>query len=414
MMLPLCADRRRHSGTRLLQTNTRLERLDDYPFARLNALLAPITPRANRQPIVMSVGEPQHEPPALLAETVARHADSWNKYPPMAGTPAFRQAVADWLTWRYRLPRGMIGPEKHILPVSGSKEGLFLAGILAVPDEKNGKRPAALLPNPYYLVYLGAVGLSGAEPVYLDATAETGFLPDLDAIPEATLARTSLFFLCSPANPQGTAASLDYLKKAVRLAREHGFILVIDECYAEIWDKERPAGGLEACAALGGALDNVLVFHSLSKRSSAAGLRSGFVAGDPRLIERFLRLRNYGGTQVPIPLQEAATALWRDEAHVEANRAAYRSKFDTAERVLGDRFGFYRPAGGFFLWLDVGDGVQAAETLWREAAIRTLPGHYIAHPQDGPNAGTRYIRVALVHDDETIAAGLERMVRVLG
>jgi succinyldiaminopimelate transaminase len=397
-----------------LQTNTRLERLDDYPFQRLNELLAPITPRANRQPIAMSVGEPQHDPPPILAETVAKHAAAWNKYPPMAGTPAFREAVAAWLTRRYRLPQGMIGSEKHILPVCGTKEGLFLAGLLAVPDQKNSRRPAALVPNPYYLVYTGSAALSGAEPIYLDATAETGFLPDLDAIPEETLARTALFFLCSPANPQGTAASLGYLKRCIELARQFDFVLVVDECYAEIWDKAPPAGALEACAALGGRLDNVIVFHSLSKRSSAAGLRSGFIAGDPKLIDKYLRLRNYGGTQVPIPLQEAATALWRDEAHVEENRAKYRSKIDTAERVLGKRYGFYRPPGGFFLWLDVGDGVKASAALWREAAIRTLPGGYIAHPQNGRNAGAPYIRVALVHDDETIAAGLERMVQVLG
>jgi N-succinyldiaminopimelate aminotransferase len=397
-----------------LETNTRLERLDEYPFALLNTLLAKATPRANREPIVMSVGEPQHAPPPLLAETVAAHSQFWNKYPPMTGTPEFRAAVAAWLGRRYRLPAGMLEADRHVMPLAGTKEGLFLAGILAVPEAKAGKRPAALLPNPYYLVYVGAAAMSGAEPVYLDAHAETGFLPDLDAIPETVLARTSLFYLCSPANPQGVAASLDYLKKAITLARHYGFVLLIDECYAEIWDKTPPAGGLEACAALGGALDNVLVFHSLSKRSNAAGLRSGFVAGDATLIQRFTRLRNYGGTQVPLPLQAAATALWREESHVEANRALYRRKFDVAERVLGKRFGFYRPPGGFFLWLDVGDGVKAAEALWREEAIRTLPGAYITHTNGPVNAGARYIRVALVHDDETVAAGLERMARVLG
>jgi aspartate/methionine/tyrosine aminotransferase len=256
--------------------------------------------------------------------------------------------------------------------------------------------------------------MSGAEIRYLPCTAEHNFLPDLDALDPATLDRTSLFFLCSPANPQGTVADLAYLKKAIALARRHDFVLVVDECYAEIYDRAPPPGGLEACAALGEDLRNVVVFHSLSKRSSAAGLRSGFVAGDPELIAGFLRLRNYGGTQVPLPLQAAAAALWREETHVEENRAAYRRKFDAAQSVLEGKLGFYRPAGGFFLWLDVGNGEAASVKLWREAAIRTLPGAYVSHAGPGEaNPGARFIRIALVHDEQTIAAALERMVRVL-
>jgi N-succinyldiaminopimelate aminotransferase len=397
-----------------LQLNTRLDRLGEYPFARLAQLLADVAPRANETPVMMSVGEPQHEPPAFVAETIAANAHLWNKYPPMGGTDEFRAAVAAWLTRRYRLPPGLVTAERHILPVSGTKEALFLIGLLAVPEEKRGTRPVALLPNPYYLVYAGAAAMSGAEIRYLPCTAEHDFLPDLDALDPALLDRTALFFLCSPANPQGTVADLAYLKKAIALARRHDFVLVVDECYAEIWDRAPPPGGLEACAALGEGLDNIVVFHSLSKRSSAAGLRSGFVAGDARLIAGFLRLRNYGGTQVPMPLQAAAAALWRDEAHVEANRAAYRRKFDAAERVLDGKLGFYRPPGGFFLWLDVGDGEAAAVRLWREAAIRTLPGAYVSHALPGEaNPGARFIRVALVHDEATIAAALERMVRVL-
>jgi N-succinyldiaminopimelate aminotransferase len=396
-----------------LSSASRLDRLDTYPFAQLASLLAEVTPRANERPILMSVGEPQHQPPPLLAETVARNAELWNRYPPMAGTPELRAAAAGWLARRYGLPAGMIEPERHLLALSGTKEGLFLAALAVVPEEKRGRRPAVLVPNPYYLVYAGAAAVSGADIVYLDATPETGFLPDLEALDEATLERTAALYLCSPANPQGAIASLAYLKRAIGLARAHDFVLVADECYAEIYDSEKPPGALEACRALGGSLDNVLVFHSLSKRSSAAGLRVGFVAGDPRLVARFAHLRNYGGCQVPLPLQAAAAALWQDEAHVEANRALYRSKFDVAERVLGGRFGFYRPPGGFFLWLDVGDGEEAARRLWREAAIRVLPGGYTAHETNGRNPGARYIRLALVHDDDTIAAALERLRRVL-
>jgi N-succinyldiaminopimelate aminotransferase len=402
------------NGVTPVTINPRLDGLGGYTFAELNTLLAPVAPRANETPVVMSVGDPLHAPPAFLAETVARHADVWNKYPPMQGTPAFRAAVAAWLTRRYKLPAGYVSADRHILPLAGTKEGLFMAALLAVPETKAGQRPAVLLPNPFYVCYQGGAGMSGGEPVYLDATAATGFLPDLDAIDEATLERTALFYLVSPGNPQGGCASLDYLKRAIALARKYDFVLALDECYAEIYDKTAPVGGLEACAALGGEPANVLVFHSLSKRSSAAGLRSGFVAGDPKLIAGFTRLRSYGGCQVPLPIQEAATALWSDEAHVVENRALYRQKIDVAEDVLKGRLGFYRPPGGFFLWLDVGDGVKASERLWREAAIRTLPGSYMARPNaSGANPADPFIRVALVHDNATIGAALERMLRVL-
>jgi N-succinyldiaminopimelate aminotransferase len=413
------AQRHALGGSRglLLPTNSRLARLADNPFVRLNALLAESPPQRNEAPILMSLGEPQHETPPLAARVIAENAALWNRYPPYFGTPEYRAACAAcaaWLARRYRLPDGMITPERHVLALSGTKEGLFQLALLAVPEAKAGRSPAVLLPNPYYLVYAGAGAMIGAETVPLDATAATGFLPDLDAIRPQTLERCALFYLCTPANPQGAVADRDYLAKAIKLARDWDFVLAVDECYGEIYDREPPTGALEACLALGGDLRNLLVFHSLSKRSNAAGLRCGFVAGDPDLIARFQHLRSYGGAQVPLPLQQAATALWQEEAHVEANRALYRRKFDIAEARLGGRFGFYRPPGGFFLWLDVGDGEQAAKRLWREAALRTLPGAYTARGSGSENPGQRYIRVALVHDDATIAAGLDRLLQVLG
>lgn len=373
-----------------------------------------VVPRSNEPMIPMAVGEPQHAPPAMLARILAEKADLWNRYPPPPGTLEYREACAAWLARRYRLPQGMVTGEHHVLIVNGTKEALFLCPQMAVPQEKAGRQPTVLMPNPYYNVYNGGATLAGAEPVYLDCTKETGFLPDLDAIPEPLLARCALFYLCSPANPQGVIADLTYLKKAIALARAYDFVLAVDECYGEIYDRAPPPGALEACAQLGGALDHVLVFHSLSKRSNAAGLRCGFVAGDPHLIERFQHLRSYAGAQVPLPIQDAAIALWGEENHVEANRALYRRKFDIAEQVLGRDFGFYRPEGGFFLWLDVGDGEKAALTLWREAALRTLPGAYTARTNPGcENPGQRYIRIALVHDDATVEAGLRRLRRVL-
>ncbi len=393
--------------------STRLARLADNPFARLAELLAPVTPRATLPPLLMSVGEPQHETPPLVARVIAESSDLWNRYPPMQGTPEYRAAAAAWLQRRYRLPAGLISGERHVLALCGTKEGLFQVGLLAVPERKAGQTPAVLLPNPYYLVYLGGATMAGAEVVPLDATREAGFLPDLDAIAPALLERTVLLYLCSPANPQGAVADLDYLKRAIRLAREHDFVLAVDECYCEIHGDLVPPGALEACVALGGDLKNVLVFHSLSKRSSAAGLRCGFVAGDPELIRRFEHLRSYGGAQIPLPLQRAAVALWQDEAHVIENRARYRRKFEIAEEVLGRRLGFYRPAGGFFLWLDVEDGESAARALWQEAALRTLPGAYIARGEGEGNPGRRYIRVALVHDEATVAEGMQRLRSVL-
>jgi N-succinyldiaminopimelate aminotransferase len=406
--------RQDHAREHRVPLNPQLDTLSDYPFEALRTLLNPVTPRVNDAPIVMSVGEPQHQPPPLLTETLTAHAHEWNKYPPMAGTPELREAIVAWLARRYRLPSGALDPDRHVLTLAGTKEGLFLLSSLVVPRLKGGFRPVVLVPNPYYLVYNGAATMAGADAVFLDATRDNGFMPDLAAIPRETLERTALFYLCSPANPQGTIASLDYLKQAIALARRYDFVLAVDECYAEIYDRAPPPGALEACAELGDGFANVVAFHSLSKRSSAAGLRSGFVAGDPRLIAHFRHLRDYGGCQVPLPIQAAATALWRDEAHVEENRTRYRRKFDIAEAAIGGRFGFYRPQGGFFLWLDVGDGEEAALRLWREAAVRVLPGGYTARAADGrENPGSRYIRLAIVHEEAILEAAFARIARVL-
>jgi aspartate/methionine/tyrosine aminotransferase len=394
--------------------NERLGQLGDNPFTRLNVLLADIVPRSNERPLVLSVGEPQHAPPSWVAEVVASHADQWNRYPPIMGTDEFRTAAGDWLTRRYDLKPGFLDPFRHLLPLAGTKEGLYLAAQLAVPTQKAGKRPAALIPNPFYQTYRGAAIMAGAEMVPLPATRATGFLPDFAALDPDLLDRTALAFLCTPANPQGAIADLDYLKQAIRLARQHDFVLIVDECYSEIYDRDPPPGALEAAQALGQGLGNLLVFHSLSKRSNGAGLRAGLVAGDEALIRHFFTMRSYGACQLSLPIQAAATALWRDEAHVIENRNRYRTKVDIAERVLGGRFGFYRPQGGFFLWLEVGDSEAAALALWREAGVKTVPGSYLGlDDAQGFNPGAGYLRVALVHDDATVAEALTRMVRVL-
>ncbi len=396
--------------------NSRLEALRDSPFKRLADLIAASGPRTNLMPIDLSVGEPQHQPPAFIRSLIDRRADSWNRYPPLNGTPEFRKACADWLVHRYRLPEGMIDPETMISPCAGTREGLYMAATLGITAENGGHaRPLALMPNPFYQVYVGAALLAGAEPIFLPATRETGFLPALEALDSATLERTQLMYLCSPANPQGAVADLDYLKRVLALAREHDFLLVMDECYAEIYTTEAPpTGSLEAAAALGGSLDNLLVFHTLSKRSSAPGLRSGFAVGAPHAMALFHRLRTYSCAATPVATLEAATALWRDEAHVVETRAAYRAKFDIAERLLKGRLGFYRPAGGFYLWLEVGDGEAAARRLWAEAGVKALPGAYLTRPgADGANASRSYIRLALVSGLEETEEALTRVANIL-
>ncbi|MFI4988948.1 MAG: aminotransferase class I/II-fold pyridoxal phosphate-dependent enzyme [Alphaproteobacteria bacterium] len=368
-------------------------------------------------PIDLSVGEPQHQPPAFIRSIIDGRSDTWNRYPPLNGTPELRKACADWLARRYRLPVGMIDPETMISPCAGTREGLYMAATLAITAQngKGGVLPLALMPNPFYQVYVGAAVLAGAEPAFMPATRETGFLPALEALDPAELARAQLMYLCSPANPQGATADLAYLKRLIALAREHDFLLVMDECYAEIYTTAAPpTGALEAAAALGGSLDNLLVFHTLSKRSSAPGLRSGFAVGAPHAMTLFHRLRTYGCAATPVAVLDAATALWQDEAHVVETRAAYRAKFDIAERLLKGRLGFYRPAGGFYLWLDVGDGEAAAKRLWGEGGVKALPGAYLTRPAaDGTNASKSYIRLALVSGLEETEEALTRVANIL-
>jgi len=402
--------------------NRRFAALDEFPFRRLAAMLAEAGPPAERPLIDLSIGEPQHAPPPLLAMTLDAHAALWNKYPPPSGTPEFRRAAADWLVRRFALPEGWLEPDRHVLPVAGTKEALFLVGVAATdPDASLGRPAAVLMPNPLYSTYQGGAVLAGAEPVLLPATSETGFLPDLDAVPPADLERATLCYLCTPANPQGVVAGKAYLAKAIQLARAHDFMLVVDECYAEIYDKEPPPSALEVAAELGGSLDHLIVMHSLSKRSSAAGLRSGFVAGDPDFLTHFLRIRAYGGAVQPLPVMAAAAALWADDTHVRENRDRYRRKIDVAAEALAGKAGFYRPPGGFFLWLDVGDGVAVATELWRRHHIKTLPGAYLtatvgASPvvdPEGRDPGARYLRVALVQEPEVLDPALRQLAAVI-
>lgn len=401
--------------------NPRLKDLIPYPFERLTKLLDGRAPPPGTEPILMSLGEPRHEPPAFVAETLAGAAADWGRYPPLRGTPEFRAAVADWLTGRFGLPQGLVSPDANVLPVAGTREAIFMFALAAVPPEApdgSGEPPLVLVPNPLYHVYSGAAVMAGAEPVFLPATAATRFLPDFANLDAETLRRTALVYLCSPSNPQGSAMPLEDLQALIGLAMDHDFVVAVDECYSELYFEAPPAGALQAAASFGdragAALNHVVVFNSLSKRSSAPGLRSGFIAGGADLIEAFAALRNFASVQSPLPVIAAAEKLWRDETHVAAGRARYREKLDLADDTLDGRYGFYRPDGGFFLWLEVGDGMDAARRLWTEAGLRVLPGGCLCPPGEAlGRPGAAYIRLALVHEPDTIAEALHRLQRVL-
>lgn len=386
------------------------------PFPRLRRLLDGIAPGGT--PIEMTIGEPRHPMPAFLMDELNASAAGFAKYPPINGTPELRKSISDWLGRRYGLA-GAIDPELHILPLNGSREGLFTAIFPAIDRRPKTPRPAVLIPNPFYQAYLAAALGAGAEPVMLAATAATGFLPDLDALAtdHALLGRTAAFFLCSPANPQGAVASPAYLERAIRLARQHDFMLFADECYSEIYPVQPPPGALEIAQAATGSLANVMALNSLSKRSNLPGLRSGFAAGDPEFIERFTQFRNVAAPQMPLPVMAASTAVWQDEAHVEASRRLYQEKFDAAAAILGNQFGDVRPAGGFFLWLEmsqIGGGEAAAVTLWKRCGVKVLPGAYLAYEDDkGADPASAYVRIALVQDLATTRTALERLVSVL-
>jgi aspartate/methionine/tyrosine aminotransferase len=303
------------------------------------------------------------------------------------------------------------------LPLNGSREGLFSAVFPALARKASDARPAVLIPNPFYQAYAAAAAASGAEPVFLDSAGTTN-LPVLDAVDENLLQRTAALYLCSPSNPQGAVADEGYLAAAIALARRFDFMLFADECYSEIYSGSQPPGVLETALAADGSFANVVTFNSLSKRSGLPGLRSGFIAGDPALIAPFARFRNVACPQVPLPIQQVSVAAWSDEEHVEQGRALYRENFDVADAVLQGRYGYRRPQGGFFLWLDMapfGGGEEAVKTLWKGCGVRLLPGKYLARTgASGANPGVNHVRVALVHDSSTTGEALERIVATLG
>ena len=386
------------------------------PFTRLRRLLDGVAP-GHDKPIEMTVGDPRETMPGFVADRLVEAKALLGSYPPTRGSEDLRRAIGTWIERRYGLA-GQIDPLREVHPLNGSREGLFYAIFPAIGRKRVTGQPAVLLPNPFYHAYLGSVLAVNAEPVFLDATDATGHLPDLDALAKDTdtLERTVAFYLCSPANPQGAVASPEYIARALALARKHDFMLFFDECYSEIYSGAPPTGGLEAAADTPERFANIVVFNSLSKRSNLPGLRSGFCAGDARFLDTLAEIRNSIAPQVPGPTQHASAAVWAEEQHASANRAAYRAKFDLCDKVVGDRFGYKRPDGGFFLWLDMaqfGGGSNAAVTLWQRSGVKVLPGCFLAQTaEDGINPGDDYVRVALVADLPTLKDALERMLEL--
>ena len=386
---------------------------DGNMFVQLGALLDPITPPAELPILDMSIGEPQQPPAKLLTDSVLRYNHKWQFYPKATGSSHFTGAVETYMARRWPDAAGL-ADQSQIIPVPGTREPLHLLGHLVSGSKANA---AALVTNPFYHAWRAGALASGGEIIYLNSAANHNFLPDLQALNPATLDRTSILFLCSPTNPQGSVMDLDYLVAALRLARAHDFLLVMDECYTDIWRGNPPAGMMQAAAFLAtkdGAkishdpLANMVVLNSLSKRSGAAGLRAGFMVGDRQVITQYLKLVANGGSLVPTPLLSVAADLYKDEAHVADIREHYNANFALVERHLG----ISPPQGGFFLWLKVDDDVRFVTRLMAEQAVRALPGSFMGVETDDGNPGTGYVRLALVHNAKITDEALGRIAKI--
>lgn len=394
-----------------MQYPDRFADLPEYAFPRLRRLLQD-TPQGGEL-LSMSIGEPRHPIPEFVPEVLAQNAHLYAKYPPNDGAPELLEAISGWISRRY----GVTKQADEILPLNGTREGLFAACMALCPERKNGERPTVLLPNPFYQCYAVAALAAGAEPVFVPATADSAFLPDFHTVPEALLKRAAIIYMCSPSNPQGAVADAPWWGRLMDLAQAHDIRIFADECYSEIYRDTPPAGAIEVAHARGVDPERMVIFHSLSKRSNLPGLRSGFAAGGRGAIAQMRQLRNYAGAPLPLPAQIAAAATWADEAHVIQNRALYQEKFALSDRMLGNCPGYHAPEAGFFLWLKVADDEAATKQLWADHGIRVLPGRYLARDTDaalgGGNPGAGYIRAALVAPKDEITRGLSAIADLL-
>ena len=391
--------------------NPQLARLQPYPFERLRALFTGVTPNPAQKPISLSLGEPKHPTPTLLLEALAAGAKSLANYPTTGGAPALRDAIATWLERRHGLTT--LDPLTQVLPVLGSREALFAFAQTVIDASRVGA--TVVVPNPFYQIYEGAALLAGATPYCVNSLAANSYAPQWDEVPERIWIRTQLIYVCSPDNPTGRVMNMDEWQKLFELSDRHGFIIAADECYSEIYFDEGnpPLGSLAAAKALGReGFPRLITFGSLSKRSNAPGLRSGYVAGDAALIKAFLLYRTYHGSAMSPAVAAASIAAWSDEAHVRANRAQYAEKFARLTPRVAAVCPTVAPDAAFYLWAKVaGDDAEFARRLYADEALTVLPGSYLARDADGANPGRGYIRIALVADLDECTEAIDRLVR---
>lgn len=393
--------------------NPHLQQLQPYPFERLRQLFTELAPPADRTPISLSIGEPRHASPAFVLAEIAANLERLSNYPSTAGIPELRQSVAAWLQRRFGLPA--VDAEHQVLPVNGTREALFAFAQATVTPDCGAM---VMSPNPFYQIYEGAALLAGATPHFINCTADSALLPDFASVTADQWQRCQLLYLCSPGNPTGAVVPLAQLQQLIALAREHDFIIAGDECYSEIYFDEAtpPPGLLQACAAMGDSeYRNCVVFHSLSKRSNLPGLRSGFVAGDARVLRQFARYRTYHGCAMPLHHQLGSIAAWNDEAHVQANRQLYRDKFAAVLALFEGKLAVTAPDAGFYLWprLD-GSDTEFARQLYARENVTVLPGSFLAREAHGINPGANHLRLALVAEPGQCLEAARRILRCLG
>jgi N-succinyldiaminopimelate aminotransferase len=402
--------------------NPNLSLLQPYPFQKLRDLFHGVSPSPAHAPINLSIGEPKHATPVFIKESLAHNLDGLANYPTTQGSAALRESIAAWIARRYG---ATLDPAKEVLPVNGSREALFAFAQTVVdaaspaPAAKgagvsrlDSHKPVVISPNPFYQIYEGAALLAGATPYFLNTLPQNGFAMDFDAVPQAIWQRTQLVYACSPGNPTGKVMGFDDWKKLFDLSDRHGFVIAADECYSEIhFDEDRPPmGALTAARKLGRGLERLVVFNSLSKRSNVPGLRSGFVAGDASLLEKFLLYRTYHGSAMNPAVQAASAAAWADEVHVVENRRLYREKFHAVTPLLREVLEVSLPDAAFYLWArtPIAD-TDFARRLYRDYNVTVLPGSFLAREAHGVNPGTNFIRIALVAEPQECLEAAERI-----
>ncbi|WP_151670290.1 succinyldiaminopimelate transaminase [Nitrincola schmidtii] len=390
--------------------NNDLNKLHPYPFEKLAELTRDIKPAEHLNAISLGIGEPKHASPALVVDAVRNNLAGLSNYPTTKGILTLRQAIADWATRRFDLKVGSLDPEQHLLPVNGTREAIF-AFTQALVNRSDDA--LVVSPNPFYQIYEGAAYLAGATPYYLNCTEENGFIPDYDAVPSEVWEKCQLLFICSPGNPTGAVHDAATIQKLIALADQYDFVLASDECYSEIYldESKPPVGLLEVCASIGRHdYHNCVVFHSLSKRSNLPGMRSGFIAGDAKLIQPFLKYRTYHGCSMPVQHQIASTAAWQDEAHVLENRDLYREKFAAVSEILSPVMQINLPEASFYLWAKTPiDDEAFTRGLLAQQNLTVLPGRYLAREVAGEQPGAGYIRMALVATVEECVEAAQRI-----